>query len=158
MISKLEKSQRLLLGHGALVLLFGFLIGFGFLFFLLGKIELWPFGAIEYQMPGTYDAWRMAHIEGILNGLMMWILAAVMPILSNYIEGTYRLAVGSVIVGWTIAIASVLDPLFPESRGLAFTKESGLISDIAFFLFIIGIGIVIWLVTTIAVRSFRAAP
>ena len=35
-------SQRLLFGHGALILLFGFVIGFGFLFFLLGEFALWP--------------------------------------------------------------------------------------------------------------------
>ena len=59
------RAQRLLLGHGALVLLVGFVVGFGFLFFLIGEIRLWPIpGVIEYQLPGTYDAWRMAHMEG----------------------------------------------------------------------------------------------
>ena len=54
MENELQKAQRLLLGHGALVLLVGFIIGFGFLFFLIGEIRLWPIpGSIEYQMPGS---------------------------------------------------------------------------------------------------------
>lgn len=36
------RCQRPLAGHGALVLLPGFVLGFGFLFFLIGKVELWP--------------------------------------------------------------------------------------------------------------------
>lgn len=155
MISNLDRSQRLLVGHGALVLLAGFGAGFGFLFFLIGKIDLWPFMSIDYQLPGTYDAWRMAHMEGISNGLMMWILAALMPTLSNYIKHTYSLAVGSTIVAWTIVIASCLDPIFPNARGLAFTAESNFISDIAFFLFYIGIVIAFWVVITIAVKSLK---
>lgn len=156
MISNLDRSQRLLVGHGALVLLAGFIAGFGFLFFLIGKIDLWPFMSIDYQLPGTYDAWRMAHMEGICNGLLLWILAALMPALSKYINNTYPLAVGSVIVAWTIVIASCLDPIFPNARGLAFTPESNFISDIAFFLFYIGIAIAFWVVIMIAVKSFRS--
>jgi len=158
MISNLDRSQRLLVGHGALILLVGFVVGFGFLFFLIGRIELWPFGYIDYQLPGSYDAWRMAHMEGIANGLMMWILAALMPVLSNFIKHTYRLAVGSAIVSWTIVIASCLDPIFPNARGLAFTPESNVFSDTAFFLFYIGIAIVFWIVITIAVQSFGSHP
>ena len=79
----IRKSQRLLVGHGALVLLFAFVIGFGFVFFLIGDIRLWPIPwVIDYQMPGTYDAWRMAHMEGITNGFGLWLLAAVLPLLN----------------------------------------------------------------------------
>ena len=154
-MNKLDKSQRLLVGHGALVLLVGFIMGFGFLFFLIGQVELWPFGMIEYSLPGTYDAWRMAHMEGITNGLMLWILAAIFPIVKNYINNTYPLAIGSILVAWTIIIASCLDPIFPQARGLAFTDTSNLINDLAFFLFYIGIGIAFWVVTIIAIKSLK---
>ncbi len=157
MNSELQKAQRLLLGHGALVLLAGFIIGFGFLFFLLGEISLWPIpGAIEYQMPGTYDAWRMAHLEGIANGMLLWVLAAILPALHSFVGKVYRLAVGMVIVAWTIVAASVLDPIFPAARGLAFTPESSLANDVAFFLFYIGIVLAFAVVITVAVKSFKA--
>ena len=156
MKSELQTAQRLLLGHGALVLLVGFIVGFGFLFFLIGEISLWPIpGKIEYQMPGTYDAWRMAHTEGIANGLMLWILAAVLPALQSFVEKIYRVAIGMVVVAWTIVVASALDPLFPDARGLAFTPESNFANDVAFFLFYVGIVIACVVVTTVAVKAFK---
>ena len=157
MTDEIKKAQRLLLGHGALVLLVGFVVGFGFLFFLIGEIRLWPIpGVIEYQLPGTYDAWRMAHTEGIANGLMLWILAAVLPAMATFVEKIFRLAVGMVVVAWTIVVASCLDPLFPDARGLAFTPESNLANDVAFFLFYIGIVIAVAVVITVAAKSLRA--
>jgi len=156
MKTELQKAQRILLGHGALVLLVGFIVGFGFLFFLIGEIRLWPIpGVIKYQLPGTYDAWRMAHMEGIANGLMLWILAAALPALQSFVEKIYRVAVAMVVVAWTIVVASLIDPLFPGARGLAFTPESNFANDVAFFLFYAGIGLAFVVVTTVAVKAFR---
>ncbi|MEH6544575.1 MAG: hypothetical protein V7721_11615 [Porticoccaceae bacterium] len=147
----IRKSQRLLVGHGALVLLFAFVIGFGFVFFLIGDIRLWPIPwVIDYQMPGTYDAWRMAHMEGITNGFGLWLLAAVLPLLNLSVKTSRRIAIGMIITAWTIVIASTIDPLFPNARGLELTSESTLWNDVAFLLFVIGIGIVIAIMVKIA--------
>lgn len=159
MDQEIRAAQRLLAGHGALVLLAGFVMGFGFLFFLIRKVELWSIpGSIDYQLPGTYDAWRMAHMEGITNGALLWILVATMPTLANYFKNLKRLAVAMIIVAWIIVVASCLDPLFPDARDLALTPESNLASDIAFFLFYIGIAIVTGVVIVIAKKAlFRAS-
>ena len=147
----IRKSQRLLVGHGALVLLFAFVIGFGFVFFLIGDIRLWPIPwVIDYQMPGTYDAWRMAHMEGITNGFGLWLLAAVLPLLNLSVKTSRRIAIGMIITAWTIVIASTIDPLFPNARGLELTSESTLWNDVAFLLFVIGIGIVIAIMVKIS--------
>ncbi|MFT6310447.1 MAG: hypothetical protein ACJAQS_000812 [Porticoccus sp.] len=157
METELKRSQRLLLGHGALVLLFAFAVGFFFLFFLIGEIRLFPFpGVIDYQLPGTYDGWRMAHTEGIMNGFMLWIFAAVMPAMESFVTKFYRLAVGMVIVAWTIVLASLLDPLFPEARGLAVTPDSNWINDLAFFMFVVGIVIVCAVMCMVAAKTLRA--
>ena len=156
MQNELIKSQRLLLGHGAIVLLAGFAVGFGFVFFLIGEIKLWPFpGSIEYQLPGTYDAWRMAHMEGIINGLLLWIFAAVLPSLAPLFTRVYRVAVGMVVAAWTIVLASIIDPFYPDARGLVFSFGENLPNDVAFFLFYIGIVIVSVVIVTIAIRAFR---
>jgi len=155
-MNDLKRAQRLLLGHGALVLLVGFMAGMGFLFFLLGEIKVFPLPwVIEYQLPGTYDAWRMAHMEGIVNGMVLWLLAALLPVIQVSVKNVYRLSVAMIIVAWTIVIASQLDPIFPNARGLAFTSDSNWISDIAFFLFSTGIYIAFTVVTVIAVKSLR---
>ena len=141
------KSQRLLVGHGALVLLFAFVMGFGFLFFLLGDIRLWPIPwVIDVQLPGTYDAWRMAHMEGITNGFGLWLMAAVLPLLNLSARTSRR-----------IAIASSFDPLFPNARGLALTSETNLMNNVAFLLFVIGIGIVIAIMIKVAKQCLFTA-
>ena len=156
-MDEIQKSQRLLVGHGALVLLVAFIIGFAFLFFLIGEIRLWPIpGSIEYQLPGTYDAWRMAHMEGITNGFGLWLMAAVLPLLNLSARTSRRIAIGMIIVAWTIVIASCFDPLFPEARGLAMTSDTNLMNNIAFLLFYVGIGIVIAIMIKVALQCLRS--
>lgn len=136
--SQTKDLQRLLIGHGGLLLFLAGVLGFGFLFFLIGKIALWPIPwEIDYQMPGTYDAWRMAHMEGIANGLLLWLTAAVLPLLPFEAKGQKRIAYAMLVITWTIVIASALDPLFPDSRGLAFGGP--VTNQMAFFLFYVGV-------------------
>lgn len=153
----LRRCQQLLVGHGALVLLWGFVVGFGFLFFLIGEIALWPIpGRIAYQMPGTYDAWRMAHMEGIVNGLLLWLVALLLPLVPFANRGRRRLTYAAIVVAWTIVVASTLDPLFPNSRGLRF--GANLPNTVAFFLFYVGIVLAFAVVITIAWRTLGPQP
>jgi len=67
--SELRGVQRLLIVQGGYVMLLGFVAGFGFVFYLIGSAELWPIpGKIAVQLPGSDKAWRMSHMEGVLNG------------------------------------------------------------------------------------------
>lgn len=154
---ELRILQNRLIGHGALLIFAGGVIGFGFLFFLIGKIALWPIPwALEYQLPGTYDAWRMAHMEGITNGLLLWLTAALIPVFPFSPTGKKRIAWGAIAIGWSIVIASVLDPLFPDSRGLEFGGSATNLA--AFFLFYIGVPGALIFSATIAWRCFRNGP
>lgn len=144
--------RRKLIGHGALIVFLAGIIGFGFLFFLIGKIALWPIpGEIQYQLPGTYDAWRMAHMEGIINGLMLWLVAALIHLLPFAENTINRVGYGFIIVAWTIVLASALDPLFPNSRGLEFGGP--VTNNLAFFLFYVGVLLVMVLMAAIAYKS-----
>jgi len=146
--------QRWLIGHGAVLIFIGGVLGFGFLFFLMGRIALWPIpGEINYQMPGTYDAWRMAHMEGIINGFALWLTAAILPVFPFTDKGKKRTALGMIIVGWTIVLASSLDPLFANSRGLEFGGPAT--NQMAFFLFYIGVVGVMVLMAIIAWKCLR---
>ncbi len=154
--TSMRRYQHLLVGHGALVLLFGFIVGFGFLFFLLGKIALWPIpGSIEIQLPGTYDAWRMAHLEGILNGFALWIVAAVLPLMPFEAKGIRNLTWGFIFIAWTIVIASLIDPLFPDARALEMGRN--MMNTIAFLTFYPAIIGVVVVVCAIGFKSLKAA-
>lgn len=148
----LKSLRRKLIGHGALLVFAGGVIGFGFLFFLIGKIALWPIpGEINVQLPGTYDGWRMAHLEGILNGVLLWLTAAVLRFLPFGEIGLRRTVNWLIIVGWTFVIASTIDPLFLDSRGLEF---GGPFSNlVAFFLFYVGVLAVMIIMPIIAYKS-----
>lgn len=147
--SKLDANQRLLVGHGGLVLLWGCLVGFPFVFFLLGEVTLWPIpGSWNVQLPGTYDAWRMAHLEGILNGFALWIAALVLPLIPITPKTATRLAWGFIIVSWTFVVASLMDPLFADSRGLH--MGGPITNTIAFLLFYVGVLIITFIAGYIA--------
>lgn len=153
--SSCKPLQRLLIGHGALLIFFGGVIGFGFLFFLLGEIKLWPIpGTLEVQLPGTIKAWRMAHLEGILNGVILWIMALLLPLLPFAARGARRIAIGMIIVGWTFTVASLFDAIFPQSRGLDYGGP--LTNKAAFFMFYVGVLIVMGVMATIAWRTLVA--
>lgn len=92
----------------------------------------------------------MAHMAGITNRFGLWLLAAQLPLLDLSAKTSRRIAIGMIITACTIVIASSLNLLFPSSRGLALTGESSLTNDIAFLLFVIGIGIVVAILFKVA--------
>ena len=146
--------QRLLIGHGALVMWVGFLAGFAFAFYLLGGVELWPFiSRIEVQLPGTYDAWRMAHMEGVINGALLWVAALIIPLIPVGEVGAKRIAWGFIITAWTFCVASLIDPLFPASRGLSFGGAAT--NSLAYLLFVVGIVAIMSVTALIAWRCLK---
>jgi hypothetical protein len=151
---EIKRARRLLIGHGALLIFSGGAIGFAFTFFLIGKVALWPFpGELSYQFPGTYDGWRMAHLEGIMNGFMLWISSALLTYIPLSGKNLIRASFSLIVVGWTFTIAALIDPLFPDSRGLAYTDSIS--NNIAFFLFYVGVLLVMLLMGVIAYKSFK---
>ena len=68
------------------------------------------------------------------------------------IKTVKRMAIAIIATGWMFTIASSLDALFPDSRGLAFGGP--MTNQIAFFLFYIGIVMVMWILFVIGYRSY----
>lgn len=82
-----EERRRQLAFHGAVAILLGLVAGFPFAFVILG------------QMSGDLRAWRMAHLEGVLNGLLLWAAAGV--------GGVLRLGDGAQkVVVWTLVVTA----------------------------------------------------
>ena len=116
-----ERQRSLLVAHGALIFLLGMAAGFPFAFEILGRVELWPIpGSAEIDMPGDVRGWRMAHLEGVLNGLMMIGVAAVGASLQLSERGAAWLFWGLMVTGWGNIVASWIGPL-TGNRGLSFT-------------------------------------
>ena len=117
-------QQARLVAHGALVFLLGLAAGFPFVFEILGRVELWPIpGSITFDPPGDVRGWRMAHLEGILNGMLLIAVGSYGSRLRLSARGAAWLCGGLLVCAWGNIIASWLGPL-TESRGLAFAGFS----------------------------------
>jgi len=63
-MSLLARVRKSLVGHGLVVILLGMLTGFPYALVVTGS------------MAGAERAWRMAHLEGVLNGLLLVAIGA----------------------------------------------------------------------------------
>src|SRR5262245_34655176 len=92
--------------HGAAVVLLGMLAGFPYALVVTGDLA------------GTERAWRMAHLEGVLNGLVLLAVAAIGRRLVLGALGQVVLAGSLVVTAWGNVVASILAATF-NVRGLA---------------------------------------
>ena len=76
--SQLNAQQRRMVGHGAILMIIGLVAGFGLLMSLIGGFEVWPGSILSFDIPGDSGGWGRAHGGGIMNGLMVIIVALVM--------------------------------------------------------------------------------
>lgn len=117
-----DSRSAWLVFHGALVLLLGMVAGFGF--------------ATAVGEQADPRAWRMAHLEGVLNGLLL-IGAGAAGRLLRLGEGTQRLLVLSLVVtAWANTVASVCAAM-AGVRGLQ--PGGPLANQVVFVLFLIAV-------------------
>ena len=151
-----ERIRSLLVAHGALLFLAGMVAGFPFAFHILGRVELWPIpGSLDVQIPGDYRGWRMAHLEGILNGLLLIGVGAAGALLRLGERAARWAAWALIVCGWGNVIASFIGPL-AGVRGLSFAGFS--LNSLVFLLFMIAIFaifIAMWLVFRGAWARYR---
>ena len=153
-----ERRRALLVANGALVFMVGLIAGFPFTFVILGKIVLWPLpGALEVHLPGDVRAWRMAHLEGILNGLTLIGVAAVAPGLALGPRAQRVVAWLLIVTAWGNIVASVIGPVF-GGRGLEFGGAAA--NSVMYLLFVaavLAVLVAMALVFVGALRRTRAA-
>jgi len=115
-----ERTRVLLVLNGIGLWITALLVGWMYMFMLLGEIELFPIiPGIDVQIPGEARAWNMAHLEGITNGLLLMAIAAIAPQLS-WSDRQQRTAFWSaVITGWGFTVPAWANALV-GTRGLAF--------------------------------------
>lgn len=135
------RMQSTMIANGALVFLVGMVAGFPYAFVIIEKIALWPIpGSIDWAPPGDVRAWRMAHLEGILNGLTLIAVGAAGGRLKITRRAELIIGWGLIITSWGNISASVIGPLF-GGRGLEF--GGGISNSLMYLLFVLAIGVVI---------------
>jgi hypothetical protein len=96
---------RKLFFHGAAVIWVGLIAGFPFGLVVMGRI------------PGDARAWRMAHLEGVLNGLLTFGAAAALKHLSLDERYVSLYASAFIVAAWGNAVASIFAAIVHQ-RGL----------------------------------------
>jgi hypothetical protein len=128
--------------HGAIVILLGLLAGFPYAFVVTG------------QMAGEERAWRMAHMEGLLNGMLALLAAGVWDALVLSAAQRRWLALSLVAAAWGNVVASVLGASFGV-RGLSLGGPA--MNSVVYLLFVIAIVGVLAGVALLILGGARAA-
>ena len=114
--------QKRMVGQGAAVMLVGMSAGIGLLISLLGGVELIPGSIIEFGIPGGADAWVRAHIGGMMNGILIFIVALLIGPLGFAEAGAKRLYWMLVGTGWANTLF-YWAALFAPNRALSFADN-----------------------------------
>ena len=115
-----ERFRLLLIVNGAGLWITAILVGWMYMFMLLGEVVLFPIiPSFDIQIPGEARAWNMAHLEGVTNGLLLMALAAVAPLLSLSDRQNRLLFWTSVVTCWGFTLPAWANAIF-GTRGLAF--------------------------------------
>ena len=113
-----QKSLLILNGIGLLVS--AALSGWLHFFQLLGEIDLWPvINHVEGQVPGEARAWIMAHLEGLMNGMLLMVIAVIADFLLLSPRQFKWLFWSSLTFGWLFTLPAIANAWF-GTRGLAF--------------------------------------
>ncbi|MEH6347826.1 MAG: hypothetical protein V7785_22210 [Bermanella sp.] len=103
-ISELAASERgrlVLLVNGALVALVGLISGFGFVFEILNSISVWPVSfEINGDFPGSERGWRVAHVAGVMNGMLIILAALMLPHIQASLRSQCWIVRGLIYTGW----------------------------------------------------------
>ena len=108
------RHHALLIGHGALIFILGLVAGVPFVWAIADAATGAP-EAVE-----SLRAWRMAHLEGALNGMMMFAIAASAKPLTISAKQSGLITWGLLVTGWGNILASFVSGL-TGGRGLSFT-------------------------------------
>ena len=67
--------QKRMVGHGSIIMLFGLVAGIGLVMKLIGGFEVFPSHILQFELFGSDRAWARLHAGGLMNGLMIFVVA-----------------------------------------------------------------------------------
>jgi hypothetical protein len=92
--------QKRIIGHAALMLFVAMLAGAGLLMSVLGGLELWPGRILPIDVPSNPAGWVRTHVGGILNAMLVMLIALLLPGLGFAERSARRVGLFMVGTGW----------------------------------------------------------
>ena len=130
-----ERMRTLLFLNGVGLLILAIFIGWIWFFTLLGRIVLWPIPIeIPISVPDDGRAWRMAHMEGLLHGLLLMDWAAGGRFIRLSARQFKWFFWSALTNAWLFTIPPIFNALY-GTRGLSFGGapfKGGLANDIIY--------------------------
>ena len=115
------RLYSLVIMNAMAVTFLGLLAGVFLVFSLLEAVTLWPLPVWEVQVPGSTRGWQAAHVGGILNGVMVAVVALVMRSLDMSGRSETWSAWGLIVTGWGNTLFYWAGNL-SHNRGLSMTE------------------------------------
>lgn len=100
----MERLERIMIANGLVVVLIAMLAGFMLMFTLLGGVEVWPGKIIPLPLYGTSEGWVRAHTGGTLNGMLVIVMALVLPKLHLSAFMQRFTAYGFIYIAWSFTV------------------------------------------------------
>jgi len=131
-----NEVRLFLIRHGAIVALLGSLAGLGYMFVITG------------EFPGSFKAWHLAHLQGVLTGIMIIAVSSLVTSLRLDDRKLRILAYSFVIFGYCYSIGPVfgavlgvkgLEPALPVGNLLFYASNT-----IASLSVLVGLGLTIY--------------
>jgi len=129
------RMRALLVLNGFGLLVLAIFIGWVWFFTLLQAVVLWPLPVnIAIHLPDDGRAWRMAHMEGITQGLLLVAVAFGGQFMQLSPRQFAWLFWSSLVTAWLFTVPTIFNALF-GTRGLALGGgpfKSGLQNDVIY--------------------------
>lgn len=121
--------QRIMIGHGLLMMFVALAIGLLLWVSLLGGFEIYPGYILNFNLPGTPEAWARAHRGIPMNSLMVIAFAFAIGGLGFSAKVENLLAKLFIFTGWANTIFYVASN-FSQNRGLSFGDNRFGVGDV----------------------------
>ena len=118
--------------HAGIVILIGSFAGFAWIIALGEYLQLWPLPPIEISVPDEKELWRNAHLGPIVHGMLVILVAAIVPLLRLTRREAKILVIAGLVEVWGNALGFSAAP-YTTNRGL--TPDGLFINLFAYFTF-----------------------
>lgn len=152
-----NKQRASMIFHAGIVILIGSFAGFAWIIALGEYLQLWPLPPIEISVPDEKELWRNAHLGPIVHGMLVILVAAIVPLLRLTRREAKILVIAGLVEVWGNALGFSAAP-YTTNRGL--TPDGPFINLFAYFTFypaVLGALVVVVLIIMGSYRAMKSA-